>query len=144
MRPPTTGAISRRVQPNPNLPGRLKRRQCGRDHRGAACSAKPKSAWQIETNPVAIWSGASAGSAKPKSAWQIETFAALARRQTWPGSAKPKSAWQIETERLCLFGDAQPLVQPNPNLPGRLKHGQCGRRAPGRVRFSQTQICLAD
>ena len=110
----------------------------------AGGSAKPKSAWQIETattfeftralmlvrpNPnlpgrlkpdgAGRFRGYGSGSAKPKSAWQIETYLFAVALGDPQCSAKPKSAWQIETRSFPLL---------DLNL----------------TKFGQTQICLAD
>ncbi len=159
------------VQPNPNLPGRLKPVHQHHHQIARMSSAKPKSAWQIETRPQRTrWCGrrcvqpnpnlpgrlkllrnkycicSPRSSAKPKSAWQIETVYIRHAIPHRLSSAKPKSAWQIETESDVTPTVVVPVVQPNPNLPGRLKQrGQClSERLAAAPEFSQTQICLAD
>ena len=133
-------------------------------------------------------------SAKPKSAWQIETGAStmpltfnysVRPNPNLPGrlkhfinrkllflkissSAKPKSAWQIETRDYHFQPSDHFSVRPNPNLPGRLKPRagaareyahpssakpksawqietcSCSSTPAPAPPFGQTQICLAD
>ncbi len=121
----------------------------------AICSsAKPKSAWQIETElrqAADYQKGTS--SAKPKSAWQIETAQPRQQRRSRSRSAKPKSAWQIETARNNAVVNVRAHVQPNPNLPGRLKQlyangaspadaVQPNPNLPGRLKPCLHLICI--
>ena len=108
------------VQPNPNLPGRLKL-GCGITPGVVrVSSAKPKSAWQIETG----------------SSWfLLEQDVGVQPNPNLPGRLK---------QRYTHWYQFPHHVQPNPNLPGRLKRIRTGTRKNLHRAFSQTQICLAD
>ncbi len=62
-------------------------------------------------------------SAKPKSAWQIETKHHHNDNFAYTVQPNPNLPGRLKPTVTCLFVSSLGGVQPNPNLPGRLKPG---------------------